>query len=390
MMKILMMHAHDIWANEEPWTSRIRNIAREFVARGHEVRIIYFAFAGRERCVPQDDVFTSFRLRRSKWWIFFNILAVMRHAAWADVIHFQKCFAHVSIPAVIAHALLNKPLHYDWDDWEYQIYNFDPPSRLKGHFLDFIERRLPALVDTISVSSRGIRQLALDVGFPADRIVKAHVCADLKAFRPMADGEVIRRKYSIDRPVVMYMGQLHGGQYAYLFVEAAAKVLRTHDVLFMLVGSGSREPLLFQQVVERNIHDRVIFTGAVRHEEIPSYLAVCDVAVACFEDNDITRHKSPLKIVEYMACGKAVVASDVGEVPIMLGDAGLLVRPGKSRELARGIITLLDDEKKRTRCEKKARVYAEKRFDWSVTAGNILDAYTMALNDYHANGKKGP
>lgn len=384
-MKILMIHPHDIWSNHEPWTSRIRNIAAEFVRQGNSVRLIYFGFPGK-RSNPKDGVsYESFRLSRSKAAIFWNIFALLKHGVWADIIHVQKCFAHATIPAVFAHVFLNKPLHYDWDDWEYQIFNFDCKLPKQRAFLDFTEKKILALVDTISVSSRALRRLAVKWGFPEEKIRNAHVCADLELFRPCVDGSRIREKFSITKPVVMYMGQLHGAQYADLFIDAAAIIHARCDVTFMLVGSGTREPLLYQYILEKKLEDAVIFTGAVEHEKIPAYLSVCDVAVACFEDNDITRYKSPLKIVEYMSCGKAIVASHVGDVPYMLGNAGIVVPPGDASALAEEIMALIADEKKRKWLGMRARERAEQNFCWSVTANNILEAYAIARGLYESS-----
>ncbi|MBU1864371.1 MAG: glycosyltransferase family 4 protein [Candidatus Omnitrophica bacterium] len=380
-MKIVMIHPHDIWSDQEPWTSRIRNIARELVRLGHEVRIVYFAYPGCEHHEPQEDVFMSFKLNRSRRASFKNIYEVTKHARWADIIHFQKCFAHASVPAVCAHIFTNKPLHYDWDDWEIQIYNFLRPSELVGKYIEYVENSLPSFVDTITVASEGLRELAITLGFPAERIFKGHVCVDLELFKPVVDGKVIKEKFGITKPVVMYMGQLHGGQYADLFIKTATQMM-DQDVLFIILGSGNREQLLIQEAVESNLADRMIFVGAVAHEEIPQYLAVADVTVACFEDNDITRHKSPLKVVEYMACGKAIVASDVGEVKSMLNGCGVLAKPGDVGSLRDGILDLLHNEEKRKKLEKLARKNAEKNFAWSVTAKNMLEAYKMAMKLY--------
>ncbi|MFC1809484.1 glycosyltransferase family 4 protein [Candidatus Omnitrophota bacterium] len=381
-----MIHPHDIWSVHAPWTSRIRNIAREFVKAGHAVRIVYFEDPAYQSCEPQEDVFESFKLYQNKRYIFSNIAYITKHAQWADVIHFQKCFPHAAIPAVYAHVVHNKPIHYDWDDWELQIYNYDPPCKIHGKFLEYIENILPRLVDTISVASERLRKRACELNFSKEKIYTAHVCADLELFYPKKADLQIKNKFNIHKPVVMYMGQLHGGQYVRLFIDAAVKVAKSHDVTFMIVGAGNREQLLIQHAIEQGLSKHLIFTGAVEHETVPDYLSIADVAVACFEDNELTRSKSPLKIVEYLACGKAIVASDVGEVSRMLNGCGVLVEPGSVDSLVAGITQLLDDPRKRSCLEQQARPRAEDAFSWSVTAKNILSAYDMARSFY--NGTK--
>lgn len=88
--------------------------------------------------------------------------------------------------------------------------------------------------------------------------------------------------------------------------------------------------------------------------------------------------KSPLKIVEYLASGKAIVASQVGEVSNMIGEAGILTPPGDTRSLADGIIKVLEDYELRRNLGRLARQRAEKEYNWTVTAENLLDAYQRA------------
>jgi len=176
---------------------------------------------------------------------------------------------------------------------------------------------------------------------------------------------------------------LHGGQYAELLLRAVRIIsVKKPNTVFMIVGSGADLRRLKDLAKELRVGDKVIFTGAIEYKLVPEYIAAADVAVACFEDNDITRSKSPLKIVEYMASGKAIVASNVGEVPTMLDDCGILTEPGNVYSLAKGIIRFLEDEKLRKECERKARKRAEKEYKWEVTANNLLRAYEMTIKNF--------
>jgi glycosyltransferase involved in cell wall biosynthesis len=139
------------------------------------------------------------------------------------------------------------------------------------------------------------------------------------------------------------LGQLHSGQYIDIFIDAARHFVN-NDTCFIIVGGGydlDRCIAKAQDLVDRG---KINFTGFVERSEVRKYLAATNVAVACFEDNDLTRSKSPLKIAEYMAAGKAIVASEVGEVERMLNGSGVLVKPGDSVAIAEGIQKLLLDK----------------------------------------------
>jgi glycosyltransferase involved in cell wall biosynthesis len=150
----------------------------------------------------------------------------------------------------------------------------------------------------------------------------------------------------------------------------------------MIVGGGRDFSRLKQFTKEYGLTDKVIFTGFKREDEVPKYIASADVAVACFEANNITKCKSPLKIVEYLASGKPIVGSDVGDVGRMLGGAGILTKPGDTNSLADGILKLLNNKKLRNELGKKARKRAEEEYNWGVTAENLLEAYYFALKDH--------
>ena len=123
----------------------------------------------------------------------------------------------------------------------------------------------------------------------------------------------------------------------------------------------------------------VIITGLIKHDIVPYYLNLIDIAVACFEDTKQVRCKSPLKIGEYMASGRAIVASDVGEVPWMIGDAGILTKAGDVKSLEIEILNLLKDEKLREKIGKNAKDRAKEQFSWSKTSDKILSCYESIL-----------
>ncbi len=382
-MKILMVHPHDLFSREEPWTTRPRNIAREFEKQGHRVRLIYFPlnFRGRQRFV-RDGIEYICLSRRLGWRnLASNTAFLCAEAEWADIIHFQKCFYYAALPALTAAVLKNKPVHYDWDDWELKIFNQSGRQPvLIGFLMWALERFIPGLSDSVSVSSRRLKTEALKYGVKEENIVMAPVGADTESFHPRVSPVRVRERYNIESPVAAYIGQLHGGQYAEQFIKAAKIVLnRIGDVTFMVVGGGYRLEELKNLARELEMEKNIIFTGAVAHREVPLYIASADITVACFADNDITRSKSPLKIAEYLACGKPVVASDVGEVRDMLGGAGMVTDPDNPEDLAGGIVKLLEDEPLRKRLSLQARKRAEEIYNWKNTADNLLMKYNDSL-----------
>ena len=384
-MKILLVHPHDIFDPHEPWTIRIESIAREFIRMGHEVKLIHFIHeTSVEKLTMHPYGFEIISLiRRGGLGLFrYNFKEIIQEIKWADIVHFQKCFHYVSLPVICGCLVYSKPVHYDWDDFEEAIYlsSAHPPNWMVHFFLRTFERVLPRMVDTVSVSSDEIKNMCLSLGVPPDRIFDAPVGADLQTFGNHINGEQIRKRYNPPGKLVLYLGQLNGAQYTNLFIEAVSFLKKkSPDTRYLIIGSGSKFNQIKKLAHQLGVDDIIRFVGAIRHELVPQYLAAGDIAVACFEDNEITRCKSPLKVVEYLAAGKAIVASAVGEVKTMLNGCGVLVKPGSARSLAEGLLTLLDDGEKIQELSILARKRSEEKYNWYVVAQNLMHAYTVAL-----------
>ena len=378
-----MIHPHDLFDESEPWTVRIRNIAKKFTEKNHMVKLCYFPLALDKEHLPQKiDSIELIPLDRMPSPTLFlkNTKKLIELCKWADVVHFQKCHHYSAIPIVVAAYISKKPLHYDWDDWEEKIWyescGTSPHSRFIGISFKILERWLPVLADSVSCASSRLKKIACKFGVKEELIFDAPVGADLEAFKPGLDGQWVKEKYNIKGELVLYVGQLHGAQYADLFIKAINVILHKHQgASFMIVGEGFLEHKLKRLALDLGLREKIIFTGAVAHKDIPYYIAAADICVAPFKETEVSCCKSPLKIVEYLACGKPVVAGLVGEVRNMAGGCAILTEEGNFHSLAEGILKLLDDRDLREALADGARARIEKKYNWNYTADSLLRAY---------------
>jgi glycosyltransferase involved in cell wall biosynthesis len=124
---------------------------------------------------------------------------------------------------------------------------------------------------------------------------------------------------------------------------------------------------------------RVIFTGAVGHERVPRLLDACDILVAPHVPlaDGSEFFGSPTKIFEYMAMGKGIVASRLGQIGEVLvdGETALLVEPADVEELRAAILRLVEAEDLRRSLGARAREVAKREHTWTHNAQRVLDAY---------------
>ncbi|MBU0486060.1 MAG: glycosyltransferase family 4 protein [Proteobacteria bacterium] len=388
-MKIVMVHPHDIYHDLEPWTVRITYLAQELIRAGHEIKLFYHLYNlpedGEQTEPKQKFPFETIPLSRHPLSIFHNTGQLEKFAWWADIVHFQKCSAYAALPAIAAAFYQGRPVHYDWDDWEQAIFEHDNNNPVAAWlYFQQMEKHLLKLADTVSVASTGLKDLCEKLKFPAARTFLIPVGADLEVFSPEISGAAVRKQYGWRKKLVIYQGQICGANYVYLFIKAARIILNKRaDVDFVIVGGGDKLKDAKDLACRLEITKGLTFTDKVPHEMVPQFIAAADVAVACFEDNQQVRCKSPLKVKEYMASGKAIVASRVGDLPEMLDGCGLLVEPENHDEIAAAIEQLLDDDNKRKLLGTKARARAERLYCWSRSAETLVAAYHKAIEIHH-------
>ena len=244
----------------------------------------------------------------------------------------------------------------------YERLNLDAAARI--FVVSDVERR--------NLEARGVRP---------EKIVVNPNGVDVECFKPGIGGMDARHELGIkDGELVAgfvgTFGPWHG-------VEKLAEAIKLIDAdlpaRFLFVGSGSLHAEVEKQLETERKSGRVIFTGAVAHRSVPKLLDACDILVAPHVPlaDGSEFFGSPTKIFEYMAMGKGIVASRLGQIGEVLvdGETALLVEPGDVRERAAGIVKVIEARELRERLGRRAREVAESEHTWVHNARRVLEAY---------------
>jgi glycosyltransferase involved in cell wall biosynthesis len=154
---------------------------------------------------------------------------------------------------------------------------------------------------------------------------------------------------------------------------AAFDQLRRHrPVRLLIVGDGPQREAIETDVERRGLKSHVELVGAVGHEQVPHLIHRMDIAVAPYPATDF--YFSPLKLYEYMAAGRPIVASRIGQIEqtVRHGETGLLCEPGDEPALAEALSRLVDDSGLRARLGSAARVAAVASHSWKSVGDRIL------------------
>lgn len=181
------------------------------------------------------------------------------------------------------------------------------------------------------------------------------------------------RQPSLDKVTFGFAARIEKLKGTKTLMEAFAIAHETcTKVALNIAGDGSQRQKIATHAKALNIAGRYRYHGVYTHpEECRAFMESLDVFVMpSFSEG------TPNCIVEAMACGKPVIASDVGGIPDMIGnDAGILVPPGDSKALARAMVQLAQDENMRKQMGKAAKLRYEKLFSPKVVLPLILETY---------------
>lgn len=145
-----------------------------------------------------------------------------------------------------------------------------------------------------------------------------------------------------------------------------------------MIGDGVKMPEVKEALDRGGVSDLATLTGIVAQADGPAHLAACDILASPHVANaDGTPFfGSPTKLFEYMAMGKAIVASDLDQVGEILehGRAAQMAIPGDLDTLVEGLRLLIDDSGRRAALGAEARRIVVERHTWRAHTGRIIDA----------------
>jgi glycosyltransferase involved in cell wall biosynthesis len=201
---------------------------------------------------------------------------------------------------------------------------------------------------------------------------------DLERFAPNpAQGGATRRALGwepTDR-VVGFLGRFIEEKGVRVLCEALERLATPWRALF--VGGGPLEAQL--RSFERKHRPNVAVVTGVRHQEVPSWLNAMSVLCAPSQTTQRWREQFGRMLIEAMACGVPIVASDSGEMPSVVGDAGIVVGEREVDGWAAAISRLLGDDDERRSLAERGISRARAQFSWPVVAAAHLRFFESVL-----------
>jgi glycosyltransferase involved in cell wall biosynthesis len=223
--------------------------------------------------------------------------------------------------------------------------------------------------DRVVVLTEGLGRLVqAEYGVPAAHVALLPSGTDMSLFSPMEKNKCVQEA-GLD-PACEYIGFV-GSFYRYqglgTLLEAFERLhTRRPAVRLLMVGDGEEAEALREQAAQRGLSSWITWTGRVPYARVPLLIGSMDVCVAPFSGD--RGETSPVKIFDYLACGKPVVASAISSVAALFSQSNgvVLVEPDRAEPLADAVLALLDRPMESRRLGHDGRIFVEERFGWEA------------------------
>ena len=302
--------------------------------------------------------------------------AVMRFRG--DVVMFSFSLAHIIVLARLFLTGRDRPVFI----LDIRSVPVDVESGLKGKVLlarynfslkvanwlcDGLTTITPMLADTLRSSVPNIRAIGIWAsGVNLDQFEKS--------------GESCRKRLGLqDKKILFHHGIISANRGLQNAMRAFASLIDKYpDLVFLIVGDGEGLKELRLLANSFGIENKVVFTGQINFEEIPSYLRAADIGILPFPNITWWVVSSPIKLMEYLAMGVPVVATDIeaNRTVLCKTTGGILAVDSSPQNLANSISELLESG-----CEMPSEELLEKTVSWDSQAEQLVNYFDVVMRD---------
>jgi glycosyltransferase involved in cell wall biosynthesis len=250
----------------------------------------------------------------------------------------------------------------------YEAHGFPQNYFLYSPFLKRLKR--------IVVITQKLKELFVKKGVPENKVLVAPDAVDLGEFDIKENQEDCRKKLNLplDKKIVLYTGHLYSWKGVDTLAQASQYLPKNIEIYF--VGGTPEDKKKF---ATRNSQFEIKVIGQRPHSEIPYWLKAADVLVLPnTAKEDISKYwTSPIKMFEYMASKRPIVASDLPSIREILDENNsILVKPDDPESLAEGIKKMLEDKNLAEKISNQAFQDVQ-QYTWERRAENILKFISM-------------
>lgn len=308
-----------------------------------------------------------------------SLLVWIRHGF--DVIHAHNP-PDVLVLIAIFYKIFGKRFVFDHHDLSPEMYNArygGQGSNTVYRALVFFEKLTYRVADHVIVTNESYKSNASERGgVDEGRITVVRNGPNLERLRPLAPHPDIRKDGKSILCYVGLMGPQDGVDYLIRALRHMVCDLQRTDFICLMLGDGQEMPHLKELVREFELEPNMHFAGWVSQPDtFVQYLSAADICMAPEPSNPYTDRSTTIKMMEYMAMGKPIVAFDLPEHRFSAMDAAVYAPPNDELEFARCIVRLMDSPEERQRLGALGRKRIDSELAWPFQKERLLGAFQM-------------
>jgi glycosyltransferase involved in cell wall biosynthesis len=309
-----------------------------------------------------------------------------------DVVHAHNPPDTLVLVGALYKLLLRKRFVFDHHDIAPEMYaaRFGPAAkRLVFELLVLLERASCRLADRVIATNDSYRRLEVRrAGISSEKIAVVRNGPDVADLEPAAGDGRLRAKAATIIGYLGVMGYQDGVENLLYALRVLVHDLGRKDVLAVLVGDGDARADLCRLVNDLALEHHVWFAGYLDYDDWRRVLATADICVVPDPSNPYNDQSTIVKIMDYMALGKPIVAFDLPEHRVTAGQAATFVHANDVGKLAEAIAELIDDPARRAAMGTYGRRRAQTALCWPFSAAALVDCYEGMLAEPRSEGPK--
>lgn len=359
-------------------TRHVTEVVTQLAALGHQVDLFLPTPvpSGTFGAGVKVHVIRSIPVRMVNWMLFYVFSAMMMFLLGLrqrpDALYMRE-LAYDLFPIAVAR-LLRKPLLVEVNGPLLDEMKQVGAGTFELRLIRFSQRWTFAGADRIIVVADQLGDWLIELySLPRDKVVVIPNGTDPDRLQP-GDMTAGRRQTGLPAgPVIGFVGSCYPYHDIDTLISAAPGIVHQHpDARFAVVGDGHMRPIWMERVEKEDLTGFFLFPGRVAYEEIPAYINAFTVCIALFVKDS---KGSPVKLYEYMSCGRPVIATDnrgIGDV-VTEHQAGIAVPPHDAAAVTAAVNRLLDEPDSGEEMGRRGREAVERYFSWRRTASDIID-----------------
>lgn len=296
-----------------------------------------------------------------------------------DIVH-AHCPPDTFVFIAAFYKILGKKFVYDHHDLSPELYNVK--SGGKGNKfvyenLILLERFSCQLADCVIATNQSYKNIEMERGgIPEERITIVRNGPEIHKMKLVEPDSGLRAKAGTILGYVGAIGVQDGLDYLLRTIKHLVYEMNQTDIFCVIIGRGSILPDLKKLASELQVNDYVWFTGFIPDDDMIRYLSTADICVDPDPSNPFNDRCTMIKILEYMALGKPIVAFDLPEHRVSAQDAAYYAKPNDESDFARQIIALVNNPKQREKMGQIGMKRIAEGLSWEHQASSLIKAYT--------------